>query len=371
MKINIRKNQFLNSLNIVSKALPSNTTYPILECILIDATKKNIILTTTDSEISIKTILDGEIEEPGKIAIEGKFLYDIIKGMPESEDNILLKVDNNNNCKISSGKIVNKFIGKNAEDFPNITNYSKEKFIKISEYLLKKMIEKSLIAVSRDKKETRIISKGVYVVVDKDKITFNALDSYKMAIINQKLNEQYEKMTTFIPGTTLDELLKIIKGDIDKEVKIYFNDNNVTFELNNTILISRIINSKYVDIKNFINKEYNTKVTVNRKDLIESLERTNPYIYNVERKPVNLEIKDEELTISLQSIRGDYKDELKIVKNGNDLLIPFNQEQLNSILKVIDDEEITMYFNLSKDPLVIKDLKENYLYLIMSFTNSK
>ena len=98
----------------------------------------------TDSEISIKTILDGEIEEPWKIAVEGKFLYDIIKGMPKNEDNILLKVYNNNNCKISSGEIINKFIGKNPEDFPNIINYSKEKFIKISEYLLKKMIEKLL-----------------------------------------------------------------------------------------------------------------------------------------------------------------------------------------------------------------------------------
>ena len=371
MKINIRKNQFINSLNIVSKALPNNTTYPILECILIDATKKNIILSTTNTEISIKTILEGDIEEGGKIAIEGRFLFDIIKGMPDTEDFITLKVDNNNNCKISSGKIVNKFMGRNPEDFPNIVNISKEKFIKISEYLLKKMIEKSIIAVSKDKKETKLITKGVYVVVEKSNITFNALDSYKMAVIKQKLNEQYEKMTTFVPGTTFDELLKILKGDIDKEVKIYFNENNVTFELNNTILISRVIDQKYIDLKSLVNKEYNTKITVDRKNLIDSLERTNPYIYNVERKPVTLEIKDEELVISLQSIKGDYKDEISITKNGNDLLIPFNQEQLNTILKVIDDEEITMYFNLSKDPLIIKDANENYIYLIMSFTNTK
>ena len=368
MKIIIKKNDFVDALNIVSRALPINTTFPILECILLDVSKNDITLTATNSLISIKSKVKGEIVESGKIAIPGIFFNNIIKKMPDNDEDIVLEVLKDNNCKIISSNITHKFLGKNPEEFPNIINYNKDNFINISEYLIKKMIEKSIVAVSKDKKETNIVTKGINIEIDGNNIKFNAIDSYKIAIIKQKLNNEYKKQNIIIPGTTLEEISKIIKGDIENQVKIYFNENNVVFETKENIIVSNIINAKFYNLKDFVTNEYNTKVVINRKNLMEAIDRTISYISSIEKKPVMIEIKNNELIVSLQSINGDYKENINIKQTGKDLLIAFNQEQLYSILRVIEDEEISMYFNTSKDPLIIKDEKENYLYLIISFS---
>ncbi len=366
MKISIKKNNFLNSLNIVKSALPNNTTFPIFECILIDASKKNINLYSTNTEMSIKADLEGEIIEKGKIAIEGNFLISIISTMPNNDDDIIITSDENFNCIISCGRIEEKFKGKNYEDFPNLSNYSKEKYIKITEYLLKKMIEKTIVAVSKNRKEKNLLIKGTNIEVENDNILFRSMDNYRIAIIKQKLKEKYEKMSSLVPGTTLEEVLKIIKGDINKEVIMYFNDNLIVFEFENSILISSLINAKSINIDRLINNEYKTRVVIDKKNLCESINRTKNYINRIEEKPVLFNIKEDKLVVNLQSINGDYREEIPIKLNGKELMIGFIQDQIYSILSVIDDDEITLYFNSSQDPLIIKDKNENYIYLILS-----
>ena len=192
------------------------------------------------------------------------------------------------------------------------------------------------------------------------------MDNYRIAIIKQKLKEKYEKMNSLVPGTTLEEVLKIIKGDINKEVTIYFNENLIVFEFENSILVSTLINAKNINVDRLLNNEYKTRVLIDRKNLSESINRTKNYINRIEEKPVLFNIKENKMIVTLQSINGDYKEEIPIKMTGKELMIGFIQDQIYSILSVIEDSEINLYFNSSQDPLIIKDVNENYIYLILS-----
>ena len=231
---------------------------------------------------------------------------------------------------------------------------------------MKIKIEKTIIAVSKNRKEKNLLIRGTTIEVEDDNILFRSMDNYRIAIIKQKLKEKYEKMNSLVPGTTLEEVLKIIKGDINKEVTIYFNENLIVFEFENSILVSTLINAKNINVDRLLNNEYKTRVLIDRKNLSESINRTKNYINRIEEKPVLFNIKENKMIVTLQSINGDYKEEIPIKMTGKELMIGFIQDQIYSILSVIEDSEINLYFNSSQDPLIIKDVNENYIYLILS-----
>lgn len=366
MKIVINKNEFINSISVNNRALAIKSPLPILECIFIEAKENNdIIFTTTNNNITIKKNVNGKVLEKGKIAIEGVFLQNIIREMPDGD--IYLNVDKNNNCTIDNkDKIKQDFMGKSGNEYPEISVYDKDNYIRISEYNLKNLIEKSIVTVSKNNNEENKVLNGIYFEIENDDIKVTAIDGYKISIIKQKLKEKSEnKISSIIPWYTLDDLNKIIKGDIDKEVLIYFGKKNVAFEFDKTILISNIIAGNYINTKTMTNLEYNTKVKINKNKLIESIKRSKAYTDEINKKPVIFNIEEQILNIKLDSMKGSYNEDIDIEKTGNELNIAFHHDILN-ILNVIDDEEIYLYFIKSKDPMIIKDKNETYYYLILS-----
>lgn len=369
MKILIQKEKFLNALNIVNKALKKNIdTFPILECVLIDASKTKIILTCTDNkEITITTELEGEIKEKGISAIEGQFITNIIKNMPENSE-IELLINDKKECFINLiGKdIKSTFQAKDEKSFPNSLSINKEKPVIINEYKLKKIIEKTSFSYDKMNNTENIIYKGVNFNVDKDKLIAKAMNSFTLSIINENLDKNFGNFSTIIPGGSLEELNKLLKGEVNKDVKIYFSDKNIAFEFDKTLVNLIIIPNKFIDTTKILNEEYSTKIIVNKKELIESLYRTTSYISDIERKPVIFDIKDEFMSVEINSIKGELKENINIKKTQNDLRIAFNPNQLINILNAIEDENISMYFSGPKKPVIIKDRQESYIYLLMA-----
>ena len=367
MKISVNKNSFYNALQTVSIALPKLWTQAaIYNCILIDAEKNKISLYANNTEIVIFLDVEGNIIEKGKIAIEGTKLLEMVRKLPNDSE-IIINVENNYNCNIlgKNGLIEQKISGKNPDEFPKVNNFDDSKFISISEYALKKMVEKVSVAISRDPKETKRELKGISTSIQKDEIVMKSLDTYKYAETKQKLTSNYENMYALIPGNTLEEVAKLIKGDINKVVNIYFNDNKVVFKFANTTLISTIINAKFPETEQLKRTECNTQICIDRKELKESIERTNTFVNIVDEKPCILDIKDKEIQVRLQSVEGEIKEILEADKKGNDLIIAFNQKQIISLLDCIEDEKVNIYFTTSKQPAIIKDEKESYYYIIL------
>ena len=367
MKISFKREDFLYSLNIVSKALKKNNLQKILDCILIDANKNKIYLISQDGkEMTIKTEAKGNILENGVTAIEGQKLIEIVSKMPSNID-IELEVTKDRDCYIRCGEnIKNNFPARDESTYPNTPQVIKENKIVLNELKLKKIIEKTIFSYNKNFDSSNIILKGIYFNINKDNFTAKSMDGFVISIINEKIAENQNKYEKIVPGSTLEEINKLLKGEINKDVNIYFNEKNIAFEFNNTLITSIIIPNDYIDTDRLFNIDQTTSISINREDLVSALDRTTTFLEESEKnnKPVILNIKDDIIEISLSSLSGESYEKIDIKKNGKDIRIAFDAKKLIRILNVINDENVNLYFSGSKQPVIIKDKHETYLYLL-------
>ena len=365
MKILVKKEEFLNSLNIVSKALKKGNLYQILDCVLIDASKNKIVLTCQDGkEITIKNETEGTIIEKGIAAIDGFYLIDIIRNMPENSE-IEISVNDNRDCRITCGENIKKDLqAKDETTYPNVANINKENKIILNELKIKRIIEKTIFSYDKSSDSGNIILKGIYFNINKEKITVKSMDGYIISIVNELINENNGKYETIIPGSSLEELNKLIKGEVNRDVYIYFNEKNIAFEFNNTLFTSIIIPNNYIDTDRIFNIEYSTKVNINKNEFLDSLIRSRSVLRDNDNKPVILDIKDDNMDINLNTLSGDSYEKVEIKKTGKDLMIAFNTNYLIKVLGAIDDQNINLYFSGPKNPIIIKDKQETYSYLL-------
>lgn len=367
MKLVFNKKELNDGINKVQKAVSNKTTLPILECILIDATKAEINLISSDGELFIKTKVEGEIVEKGSVAIDSKQLSDIIRKMPEDED-IIINVDENKTCIIKSGNIELKVFGKDENNFPPFPSFSKDIEVNIDEFTFKNVINKTIFSVAIGGLNKTIT--GESFEFEKNILKVIAIDGCRVAIRKIILDKEYNKMKFIIPAKALNEVSRIIEGENENIIHIYFSKNNISFMTKNCEIVTPVINGEIVDLKRIINEDYTTKVVVNKKELYDTLDRCT--IFANEKKPVILDIKENIINVKLQSLSGEYKDDVNVKKSGNDLMIGFNTKLLLDALRVIDEEVVNLYFTNSKLPCYITDKIDNgtnedysYLYLIL------
>lgn len=168
-----------------------------------------------------------------------------------------------------------------------------------------------------------------------------------------------------MPGKTLSEISKILSGDVDKEVHIFFTDNHILFEFDNTIVLSRLIEGEYFKIDQMLSTDYETKVRINKKEFLNCIDRATLLVKEGDKKPVIINITDASMELKMNTIIGSMDEEIDITKNGKDLMIGFNPKFLIDALRVIDDEEVDLYMVNPKAPCFIRDAEENYIYLIL------
>ena len=157
------------------------------------------------------------------------------------------------------------------------------------------------------------------------------------------LKDSYDSIKVVVPGKTLNEVSKIISGGTDDEVRLYFTENHVLFEFDDTIVVSRLIEGEYFRIDQMLNSDYDTKLTVNKKEMLSCIDRTTMLIKDSDKKPIIIGITDHSMEVKLNSAYGSMKEELAIDKRGKDILIGFNPKFLIDALRVIDDEMINIY----------------------------
>ena len=192
-----------------------------------------------------------------------------------------------------------------------------------------------------------------------------ALDGHRISLRNVELDEEYGDRKVIIPGKTLNELVKIVTGDVNDRIKIYFSSNHVLFEMEDTIVLSRLIEGEYYLVDNMLSGDFETRIHINKRKLSECIERASLLIKESDRKPLIFNFMQDEVDVKIKTQAGNYEDKVNIEKDGNDILIAFNPKFLLDALKVIDDEEIDIYLMNIKSPCIIKDKAETYMYLIL------
>ena len=361
MKLICSKQNLLNGVNTVSKAVPNKTTMSILECILIDANNGEIKLTANDTELGIETVVTGIIEEKGRIALDAKILVDIVRKLPDSD--VVIECDNSLKTYITCDKAKFTIIGKPADEFTYLPKIERLDSIVISQFSLKEVIRQTIFSIGEN--ESNKAMSGELFEVTGDVLKVVSLDGHRISIRKIYLKNTYSNKKVIVPGKTLNEISKILGGDTDKDVTIYFTGNHIIFEFDNTVVVSRLIEGEYFKIDQMLSSDYETKITINKKDLLESIDRATLLVKEGDKKPIIVNIKDENIELKINSTVGSMNEEIMIKKQGKDLMIGFNPKFMMDALRVIDDEEIDMYLVNPKAPCFIKNSEETYIYMVL------
>lgn len=361
MKLICSKSNLLNGVQTVSKAVPNKTTMSILECILLDASKGQIKLIANDMELGIETIIEGTITEKGIIALDAKILLEIVRKLPDN--NITIETEDNFKTTITCEKSKFTIIGKSGDDFSYLPIIDKDNSIIISQYTLKEVIRQTIFSIS-DNDNNKVMT-GELFEINEDILKVVSLDGHRISIRNILLKNSYEQNKVIVPGKTLNEISKILAGDVSKDVTIFFTNKHILFEFDDTIVVSRLIEGDYFNINQMLSSDYETKLKINKKELLSCIDRATLLIKEGDKKPVIINIVDNTMELKLNSTVGSMNEEIDITKTGKDIMIGFNPKFLIDALKNIDDEEITIYLLNPKAPCFIRDEKEQYIYLIL------
>lgn len=237
MKIICSKSNLVKGVSIVSKAVPSKTTMPILECILIDATTDIIKFTANDMELGIQTTIDGVIEERGMIAIDAKIFSEIVRKLPEND--VTITTDENLQTSIVCEKAKFHISGKPGEEFSYLPVIEKEDSIEISQFTLKEVIRQTIFSIS-DTESNKLMT-GELFEISNNMLRVVSLDGHRISIRRISLKNEAADKKLIVPGKTLIEISKILSGEAESMVNILYTNNHVVFEFDQTIVVSRLI----------------------------------------------------------------------------------------------------------------------------------
>ncbi len=361
MKIQCQKSDLLNSVNIVLKAVPVKSTMPILECLIIEAKDQGIKLIANDMELGIETFVKGHVTETGTVALNAKVFSEIVRRLPENE--VHISTDNNFMTEIICEKAKFSISGRSGEEFPALPRIEKDNPVILSQFTLKEVIRQTVFSISDN--ESNKIMTGELFEIKKNELRVISLDGHRISIRKIVMKESYDDRKVIVPGKTLNEISKILSGEVSSLVHIFFTDKHVLFEFDETVVLSRLIEGEYYRIDQMLSSDYETKVTINKKELQSCIERASLLIRETDKKPIIIDIRNNNFELKINTAIGSMNEEIDITKEGKDIVIGFNPKFLLDALRVIDDENVDIYLINAKAPCFIRDKDQSYIYLIL------
>ena len=361
MKIVCEKANLVNGVQTACKAVPNKTTMSILECILVDTRNGEIKLIANDMELGIETVIDGEIIEKGMVALDAKIFSEIVRKLPDSD--ITITTDASYMTKITCEKAEFNIIGKSGEDFSFLPEIERNDSVMVSQFTLKEVVRQTIFSIA-DNDNNRLMTGELFEIKD-DTLKVISLDGHRISIRKISLKNSYADKKVVVPGKTLSEMSKILSGDMDRDVSIYFTDRHILFEFDRTIVVSRLIEGEYFNIDQMLSNDYETKIRINKKELLDCIDRATLLVKEGDKKPIIINITDGVMELKMNSTKGSMNEDIDIKKEGKDLMIGFNPKFLIDSLRVIDDEEIDLYMVNPKAPCFIRNAEESYIYVIL------
>lgn len=362
MKLECSKKSLLNAINIVSKAVSTRSTLPILNCILLTGDREGFRLLASDRELSIETDnIESDLYEKGSVAIDAKMFADIIKALPT--EMVTLTVDEKNVCHIKSGKSEFTINGQPAEQFPEVPVVNKRENIVLKSADIKNMIKQTIFSVATD--ESKPILTGELFKFDENCFNAVAIDGFRVSW--RKTVCEYDGYTEMVvPSKTLNELARLLSDDENEKATIYYSSSYILFEIKGCTIVSRLLDGEFLNYENLFVENSLVKLTANTHELLSAFERATIVSEDNKKTPVILTIKENNLNIKTTTDRGLVNEDVPITLDGEELVITFNARYIIDILKVVEEEYVTMNFNTNKSPCIVTGVtNHDYRYLVL------
>lgn len=361
MKFECEKNLLASAIEGVSRAITNRSAIPVLEGIYLKAEGFNLTLTGYDMEMGITTTIECNVLVPGETVLEAKLLLSMVSRMPAGD--VRIELTDEGQAIISGGVAEFEIPAMNASDYPSLPVTGADNTMTIPTSMMRELIEKTIYAVSQDDKKPA--HTGELFVIEPGSLTIVALDGYRLAIIQRDV-ECTRDIRIIIPAKTLQELLKIMGGP-DDPVKIDANRRYVVFTTNGYTIMSRLIEGDFLNYESVIPKEKRTRVTVDCKTFINTIERASLIITERLKNPLRISFAEDKITVRCQTPLGKVVDEFApVAMTGDPVEIGFNNRYLLDALRACPEEKVLLELKSSLSPCVIRPVEgEKFLYLVL------
>ena len=368
MKLKIKKELLLDGLNKVSKALSSKSLVPVLQGIKFDLTKKGLLLTASDNDITIQVNInncdDMNIEKEGSIIIQGKYILDIVRKLPDEFINIEVIDDLKINIYTDNSEF--NLNGINKNEYPSINLDLSKNPLLIDSKTFKSLINQTSFASSSD--ESRPILTGINFKINGDIMECNSTDSYRLARKIIKLNDTVDdNYNIVIPSHNLLEFIKIMNDD-DSNIELHIFNNKIIIKDDNILFQSRLISGTYPNTANLLPDEFILNIKANVNELYNVIDRASILSSDKEKNIVSFEIEGNKLFVKSSSTEIGRVEEKMVVETDTkeNLKISFVAKYMMEALKSFDDLNVTISFVGEVKPIILKsDSDEGLTQLVL------
>ena len=359
MKYTVSKDVLLKGIQATQNAISAKTSLPILSNILMEAQNNEVIFIATDLDMGIISTIPVKPQITGSVTIPAKKFLDIVKELPDSE--ISVSVKKNNLVHIECQNCSFKIMGLPKDEFPQLPEFKDKDSIIIQQSKLKTMLSRTNFAMSRD--ETRYVLNGVLFIIKPSYIRLAATDGRRLAMAEYKIQlPKAQERKAIIPTKTVNELNRVLQDDGD--VKIFFGDNQISFDVGPTRVISRLIEGEFPNYEQVIPKEVKDKLKITKACLISALKRVALFT-NQESMSVKMDISRDKMVLSKSApYIGEVREELPVDYKGKDISIGFNPDYLIDVLKAIDQETVALELVDAEKPGVVR-MGDEYVYVVL------
>ena len=367
MKIICSQESLIKALNIVSKAVSNTSPREITRGILIKTEGDTTIsLSATDLQMAITTKMSAITNEHGGIVVNARRIMDIVRKLPKGQ--IIISTNEKEEVIINTSTSEYKLKGIEEKEFPRIDTEEEIEEIKIQKAALRDMIEGTCFAASID--ESRGIIVGTLLEINNNQITMVALDGYRVGIRREENTNIENKGTKIvIPAKMMKEVGKVLSDsslEEEEEIRIDIGEARVKVFIEETCMRMNLLAGEFIKYLDIIPKDHKTEMRIDRAELLDCVERASILRSDGKNAFVRFSINEDELIISSRAEEGQGKETIKIINRGDNLEIGFDAKFVIEGLKAISDEEISMSFNTSVSPCLIKPVEgNNFEYMIL------
>ena len=361
MKFECEKTLLASAIDGVSRAITNRAAIPVLEGIYMKAEGFNLTLTGYDMEMGITTTIECNVLVPGETVLDAKLLSAMVNRMPAGD--VCIELNDEGQAKISGGVAEFEIPALNASDYPSLPVTGADNTMTVKCGMLREMIEKTIYAVSQDDKKPA--HTGELFEIELDKLTMVALDGYRLAIVERPITA-VKDIRIIVPSKTMTEVSHLLANDDEEDVHISANRRYVVFTTAGYTIMSRLIEGEFLNYRNVIPAGSRTRVTIDTKDFISTIERASLIITERLKNPLRISFTEGKVVVRCQTNLGRVVDEFSAACEGDEVEIGFNNRYLLDALRNARTEQVRMEISGPLSPVKVLPVEGNdFLYLVL------
>lgn len=360
MKFSITKDHFLEGLQQVQHVVSTRTTLPILSNVLLEARDGQLKLTTTDLDVGVTGQVEAKVDKPGATTLPARRLATIIRELPAEE--ISVEIDAKNTASIRSGPSFFKILGLSDTEFPPLPTFENAREFKIDQKALKEGLKMTSYAISTD--ETRYVLNGIFCSFKDNALTLVATDGRRLALYTcEELDfPESQEIDVIVPTKAVNELQRLLSDE--GELRISVSDSQIAFQLNQNLLVSKLIEGNYPNYRQVIPDETKERITLERETFLSTVNRIG-LLANDKTNSIKFTFCEDRIELAANSPEiGEAEESIPVIYKGKEFAIAFNPDFLMAPLRNLDSDEVYLDLIDEMSPGVIKT-NSSFLYVLM------